>query len=170
MSTLLTPVKKLKEFPILHRFISHFITQYMHEVIARYPNVFSEVAEYEVTEYCSCMECGTFYLKTPNEKNIFSYFDAVNDDIVFMKHLGGHVFIPRAYVNPETEICDPTDIEFEIVNYPDSIYNYPYAKELLEDKHDTGDKEAWRLVDNFFKNKKEEQIEMIQIDNDRLPD
>jgi len=142
----------------------------MSEVIAMYPNVFNEVAEYEVTEYCSCMECGTFYLKTPNVKNIFSYFDAVNDDMVFMKSLGGHVFIPRAYVNPETEICDPTDIEFEIVDYPDSIYNYPYAKELLEGKRDTDDKEAWRLVDNFFKDKKEKQIEMIHIDNDGLLD
>jgi len=111
-----------------------------------------------------------FISKTPNEKNIFSCFDAVNDDAVFMKNLGGHIFIPRAYVNLETELCDPTDIEFEIVNYPDSIYDYPYAKELLEDKRVTDDKEAWRLVDNFFKDKKEKQIEMIQIDNDGLLD
>jgi len=117
MSTLLTPTKKLKEFPILHRFVSYSITEHMHEVIPMYPNIFSEVAEYEVTEYCSCMECGTFYLKAPSEKNIFSYFDAVYDDVIFMKNLGGHVFIPKLYVDPETEICDPIDIEIEIVNY-----------------------------------------------------
>ncbi|MBE0490614.1 MAG: hypothetical protein IBX44_00005 [Sulfurospirillum sp.] len=166
MSTLLTPARKLKEFPILHRFVSYFITEYMSEVTPIYSNVFSEVAEYEVSEYCSCMECGTFYLKTPSEENIFSYFHKVSDDMFFMRDLGGHVFIPKMYVDPETDIYNPADIDFEIVGYPDDIYNYPYVKELLEDKRDTDDEEAWRLVHEFFKDKKEKPIQSILIDNE----
>jgi len=170
MSTLLIPVRKLQEFPILHRFVSYLVTEHMSEVIPMYLNVFDEVAKYEVTEYCSCMECGTFYLKTPSEENIFSYYHEVSDDIFFMKSFGGYVFIPKMYVNPETEICDPTDIDFEIVAGDYDIHSYPYAKELLEDKRDTSDEEAWRLVHEFFKDKKEEQMQMIQIDNDGLLD
>lgn len=168
MSHLLTPLRKLKEFPILHRFVTYFVTEHMGEVTPAYPNVFSEVAQYEVTEYCGCMECGTFYLKTPSEKNIFSYFHKVSDDMFFMKDLGGHIFIPKMYINPETEICDSTDIDFEIVGHPDSIYNYPYAKELLEDKRDTSDEEAWKLVHKFFKDNKEKPMQIIHIDNDEL--
>jgi hypothetical protein len=82
-----------------------------------------------------------------------------------MKDLGGHTFIPKMYINPETGICDPTDIDFEIVGYPVSIYDYPYAKELLEDKRDTSDEEAWALVHKFFKHNKERSIQKIIIDS-----
>jgi hypothetical protein len=165
MSKLLAPARKLQEFPILHRFVTYFIVEHMSEVALIYPNVFEELAHYEVAEYCSCMECGTFYLKTPSEENIFSYFNKVNDDMFFMKDIGGHVFLPKMYVNPETGVCDPTDIDFEIVAGDYDIHSYPYAKELLEDKRDTSDEEAWKLVHDFFKDKKEEEMQIIFIDD-----
>jgi hypothetical protein len=165
MGNLITPAKKLHEFPILHRFVTHFILEYMSEVTTAYINVFEEVGEYEVSEYCSCMECGTFFLKTPSEENIFSYFHEISDDMIFMKDIGGHVFIPKMYVNPETEVCDPTDIDFEIVAGDYDIHSYPYAKELLEDKRGTSDEEAWKLVHDFFKDKKEEEMQIIFIDD-----
>jgi hypothetical protein len=165
MSKLLNPTRKLHEFPILHRFVTYFIVEHMSEVTPVYPNVFEELAHYEVSEYCSCMECGTFYLKTLNKENIFSYFNKVNDDMFFMKDIDGHVFLPKMYVNPETGVCDPTDIDFEIVAGDYDIHSYPYAKELLEDKRDTSDEEAWKLVHDFFKDKKEEEMQIIFIDD-----
>lgn len=165
MSHLITPAKKLHEFPILHRFVTHFILEYMSEVTTAYINVFEEVGEYQVSEYCSCMECGTFFLKTPSVENIFSYFHEMSKDPLFMLDLGGHTFIPKMYINPETGICDPTDIDFEIVGYPDSLHSYPYAKEFLEDKRDTSDKEAWALVYKFFKHNKERPIQKIIIES-----
>lgn len=166
MSKFLTPARQLQEYPILHRFVTHFITEHMSEATSAYPDIFKEVAKYEVAGYCTCMECGTFYLKTPSEENIFSYFHKVSDDMFFMKDIGGHVFLPKMYINPETHILDRTDIDFEIVAGDYDIHSYPYAQELLEDKRDTSDEEAWKLVHAFFKDKKEEEIQTILIDNE----
>lgn len=166
MSKFLTPARQLQELPILHRFVTYFITEHMSEVAFVYPDIFKEIAKYKVTEYCTCMECGTFYLKTPSEKNIFSYYETISSSSMLMKDLGGHVFIPKMYINPQTGICDPTDIDFEIVAGDYDIHSYPYAKELLEDKRDTSDEEALTLVHGFFKDKKEEPIQTILIDNE----
>ena len=166
MSKFLNPARQLQEYPILHRFVTHFITEHMSEVTSAYLDIFKEIAKYEVTEYCPCMGCGTFYLKTPSEENIFSCYETFSGSTMLMKDLGGHVFLPKMYINPKTEICDPTDIDFEIVAGDHDIHSYPYAKELLEDKRDTSDEEAWKLVHAFFKDKKEEEIQTILIDNE----
>jgi len=69
-------------------------------------------------------------------------------------HVFEHVFMPKMYVKLETEVCDPIDIDFEIVAGDYDIYSCPCAKELLEDKRDTSDEEAWALAHKFSKTAK----------------
>lgn len=153
----------LKDFPILHRFITVYILKYMSEVKNKFPDVFKELEKYKVSGYCKCNECGTFYLTAPKAVNIFSFYENKYESFS-MHNLEGTLFIPKTYTNPDTLKVDPFTIDFEVVGGDYDINLYPYAKELVNDIRDTSDKEAWRQVNMFFQGKKEKPIHQVIVD------
>jgi hypothetical protein len=140
---------KLKQFPILHRFLTHLYTECNVYAVA---NILEYIKNDTVIDYCRCSNknCSTVYLRSDNlnQPEYIEIYNSYKGLIVMHFHISG-------------------DIEIEALEYE----NYPFRQELVanynNDTFDTFDsdliQDAQNAVDSYF-NVGQTKLDMIVFD------